>query len=57
MRSITWTWEICFNNHSDHLVGTVASMTEDDPGAESENSKGVLGKPGQRHEAGTAFGC
>ena len=33
-------------------------MTESDPGVESEKaSDGTLGKPGQRHEAGKAFGC
>ena len=40
------------------IAGTVAAMTEDDPGAESERaSDNTPGKPGQRHEAGKAFGC
>jgi hypothetical protein len=40
------------------IAGTVAAMTEGDPRVESEKaSYNTLGKPGQRHEAGRAFGC
>jgi len=40
------------------IAGTVAAMTESDPGIESEKaSHNTLGEPGQRHEAGKAFGC
>jgi hypothetical protein len=40
------------------IAGTVASMTENDPGVESEKaSHNIPGEPGQRHEAGKAFAC
>jgi hypothetical protein len=41
-----------------NIAGTVAAMTESDPRDESESaSENALGWPGQRHEAGKAFGC
>ncbi len=40
------------------IVGTVAAITESEPDATSEISPhGILGQPGQRHEAGKAFDC
>ena len=40
------------------IVVAVAAITESDPGVASERTScDTLGKPGQRHEAGKAFGC
>jgi len=50
------------NASSDYSIArhswAVASMTESEPRVESEKaSDSALGQPGQRHEAGKAFGC
>jgi len=40
------------------IAGTVASITESDPGVESERaSYNTLGEPGQQYEVGKLFGC